>query len=81
MSWKPEVIADSSGKWSSNLLRFATEAEAAAYVRDLEYRWTAVLDTRVVEVDDPITAEWEAGHVNHLPGVVTSRPPSVTKST
>jgi len=56
MSFKPEVIADSSGKWSSNALRFATEEEAKIYVDDLMMRWTAVRDTRVVEVEDPVTA-------------------------
>ena len=56
MSFKPEVIADSSGKWSGNALRFATEEEARIYVDDLMMRWTAVRDTRVVEVDEPVTA-------------------------
>ena len=56
MSFKPEVIADSSGKWSSNALRFATEEEARIYVDDLMMRWTAVRDTRVVEVEDAVTA-------------------------
>ena len=56
MSFKPEVIADSSGKWSGNALRFATEEEARIYVDDLMMRWTAVRDTRVVEVEDPVTA-------------------------
>jgi hypothetical protein len=27
-SWAPQVIADSSGKWTGNALRFPTEAEA-----------------------------------------------------
>ena len=53
MSWKPEVIADSSGKWTGNGLRFETKAEAEANVRDLSWRWTAVRETRVVESDDP----------------------------
>ena len=56
MSFKPEVIADSSGKWSGNALRFATEEEAKIYVDDLMMRWTAVRDTRVVEVEDAVTA-------------------------
>ena len=56
MSFKPEVIADSSGKWSSNALRFATEEEAKIYVDNLMMRWTAVRDTRVVEVSEPVTA-------------------------
>jgi hypothetical protein len=53
-SWKPEVIADSTGKWVGNALRFATEQEALDNVRDLEMRWYAVRDTRVVESDDPV---------------------------
>ena len=56
MSFKPEVIADSSGNWSSNALRFATEEEAKIYADDLMMRWTAVQDTRVVDVDESVTA-------------------------
>ena len=52
VSWKPEVIADSSGKWYGNGLRFATRGEAETQVRELSYRWLAVRDTRVVECDD-----------------------------
>src|ERR1700682_904717 len=52
MSFKPEVIADSSGKWCGNALRFATREEAEANVRDLMMRWFALRETRVVESDD-----------------------------
>lgn len=34
-SWKPEVIADSTGKWCGNALRFETYDEAKKYVEDL----------------------------------------------
>jgi hypothetical protein len=34
MSFKPEVIADTSGKWCDNALRFATREEAKANVHD-----------------------------------------------
>jgi hypothetical protein len=54
-SWKAEVIADNSGQWVSNALRFATATEAERYVSDLAMRWTAVRQTRVVECDDPVT--------------------------
>jgi hypothetical protein len=54
MSFKPEVIADSSGQWCGNALRFATREEAEANVQDLMMRWFAVRDTRVVECDDPV---------------------------
>jgi hypothetical protein len=58
MSWKPEVIADSSSKWCGNALRFATREEAEANVRDLMMRWMLVTDTRVVESDDPVNYRW-----------------------
>ncbi len=54
-SWKAEVIADSSGQWCGNGLRFATAEEAQRYVKDLMWRWTAVRETRVVESTDPVT--------------------------
>lgn len=53
-SWKAEVIADNSGQWVSNALRFATRKEAEDYVFDLMMRWTLVRDTRVVESSDPV---------------------------
>jgi hypothetical protein len=53
-SYKPEVIADNTGKWCGNSLRFATREEAEQNVRDLEMRWFSVRETRVVESDDPV---------------------------
>lgn len=63
-SYAAEVIADSSGTWAGNGLRFATEAEAASYVRDLEWRWFAVKATRVVPSTDPINSRWGDGAVS-----------------
>lgn len=60
MSWKPEVIADSSGNWAGNGLCFATKEEAEAYVLDLSMRWLAVRETRVVESTDPVNYKWTA---------------------
>ena len=54
MSFKPKVIADSSGKWCGNALRFATHEEAEANVRDLMMRWFAVRETRIVVSDDTV---------------------------
>jgi hypothetical protein len=54
MSWKAEVIADSSGKFCGNGLRFATKGEAERYAKDLMYRWTLVREWRVVESDEPV---------------------------
>lgn len=58
MSFKPEVIADGSGKFCGNALRFATREEAEAYAADLMWRWTAVRETRVIKSDDPVTHRW-----------------------
>lgn len=66
MSYRPEVIADSSGEWTGNALRFATQGEAAHYVADLAWRWTAVRKTRVVESDDPVTARIVDNKLEHL---------------
>jgi hypothetical protein len=52
-SYAPEVIADETGNWIPNALRFRTKGEAEAYVRDLAYRWIAVREGRVVFTDDP----------------------------
>jgi hypothetical protein len=59
MSWKPEVIADASGTWAGNGLRFATKEEAEGNVRNLMMRWFAVREWRVVESDDPVNYRWD----------------------
>jgi hypothetical protein len=69
MSWKSEVIADNSGQWVGNGLRFATPAEARDYVWDLSMRWTLVRDTRVVESNDPVNYKMEGGKAQPLPEV------------
>lgn len=46
---KVEVVADGTGKWCGNALRFGTVEEARAYGDDLYARWTAVRDLRVVD--------------------------------
>ena len=61
MSWKPEVIADSSGQWAGNALRFATKEEAEAQVLDLSLWWTSVRETRVVESTDPVNYKYVDG--------------------
>ena len=61
MSYVAEVIADDSGTWAGNSLRFATEDEAKLYVADLASRWTLVRETRVVQSDDPVNYKIEHG--------------------
>lgn len=60
-SYMPQVIADASGKFVGNALRFTTEEEATEYVADLASRWTLVRDTRVVPHTDEANARWENG--------------------
>lgn len=61
MSFKPEVVADSTGKWVGNALRFATREEAEANVANLKSRWFLVTDTRVVECEDPVNYRYVDG--------------------
>jgi hypothetical protein len=65
-SFACEVIADSSGKWAGNALRFATEAEAQTYVNDLARRWTLVREARVVESDDPVNYKIMGGKLTSV---------------
>ena len=66
MSFKPEVITDTSGKWCGNALRFATREEAQANVRDLMMRWFAVRETRVVASDDLVNYRYVNGRLESL---------------
>ncbi len=65
-SWKYEVIADSTGKWSGNSVRFPTEEEAAAAGHDLSLRWLAVRDVRVVESEDPPNYRWNGDTIKPI---------------
>jgi len=61
MSFAPQVVADHSGNFAGNGLRFATREEAEANVKDLERRWMLVTATRVVETPDPVNYRWVNG--------------------
>jgi len=61
MAWKPEVMVAGETKWCGNALRFATKEEAEGNVKALMWKWTAVNDTRVVEVDEPVNYAWVDG--------------------
>jgi len=62
-SWKPEVIADNSGAWAGNALRFPTQAEAEAWALDLSYRWILVSQWRATESDDEPNYRWIDGRL------------------
>lgn len=61
MSYAAEVIADDSGTWAGNALRFATEAEAERYASDLYGRWMLVREKRVVTSEDPVNYQFTNG--------------------
>jgi hypothetical protein len=58
MSWKVEVIMDDSGEWEGDPRRFATEQEALAYARDLEFRCSAIREKRIVRSEEPVNHRW-----------------------
>jgi hypothetical protein len=66
VSYAVEVIADLSGTWAGNGLRFATEQEAAEYASNLASRWMMVTDTRVVGSGDPVNYRYEDGQLAAL---------------
>jgi hypothetical protein len=61
MSYKVEVISDSSGEWVANALRFPTKEMAEEYGSDLAMRWTAVREWRAVKSKDPVMYYDESG--------------------
>ena len=65
MSWKPEVIADNSGTWCGNALRFATKQEAELNVMNLAARWMSVREWRVIESGDPVNYRWTNDGLQH----------------
>jgi ribosomal protein L37AE/L43A len=68
-SFKAEVQTYSCAPdaWTSNMLRFDTEASAESYARDLAMRWTAVKAWRVVPCSDPATDSWQDNRRASLP--------------
>lgn len=46
--YRVDVIADESGKWVTNGVRFGSYPEAQAYGLNLFSRWTSVREWRVV---------------------------------
>lgn len=68
MSYAIEVIADSSGKWCGNDLRFATRSEAEGRAANMAMRWVLVRQTRVVESTDPVNYAWRDGQLVDVEG-------------
>lgn len=66
-SWKMEVVADNSGKYCDNALRFASQGEAEAYAQNLQSRWTLVTAWRVVQSDEPVNYAYKNGNLMRVP--------------
>jgi hypothetical protein len=65
-SYTPEFMTDASGIYHQHYTRFASEAEAEAFGRDLEYRATTVRAMRVAASDDPPNSRWADGRLTAL---------------
>jgi hypothetical protein len=64
MSFAPQVrTGKNDPNFYGNRLRFATREEAEANVNDLMMRWFSVVETRVIETDDPVTHRWIGGQL------------------
>lgn len=55
--YRVEVIADSSGQWAGNGMRFDTIDDAKGYGRDLMSRWVLVRKWHVVDANNAIVGE------------------------
>jgi len=53
-SWQVWVIADNSGEWASNAMRYATKERAEKGARDLASRWMLVTDWKVEPSTDEV---------------------------
>ena len=59
--WRSEVIADSSGIWSANMITYATREEAVAAGSELSGRWMLVQKWRAVPVETEKRQAYEPG--------------------
>jgi hypothetical protein len=67
MSFKSEVIADSSGTWCSNSCRYATKLEAEQAGAELASRWFAVKQHRAAESTDPVNYKFDTERWKSVP--------------
>lgn len=65
-SWKAEVVADHTGEYVGNALRFATAQEAREYAQDLQSRWIAVQRFRVVDADERVNYAFTSKGLVHI---------------
>ena len=52
--YRIEVLADNSGVWAGNGMRYASVTEASAAARDLFNRWTSCREWRVMSDTDEV---------------------------
>lgn len=76
ISWKAEVIADNSGNWCANALRFRTKEACERYAADLASRWVLVREYRATECNDPPSTD--SSTVEAWETIAATNPRSVT---
>ncbi len=59
--FKVQVIADSSGEWVGNGLKFDTVEKAREYAVDLSCRWILVTAWRVIDEAGTVIADVDHG--------------------
>lgn len=62
MNYRP-MVEINGNEWCGNALVFATREEAEGNVIALMNRWFAVTNTRVDEIDAPVTYRWADGQL------------------
>jgi hypothetical protein len=58
-SFKMEVHTPQDNAWSSNSMRYATEAEAVEAGKELLSRWFVPDDSRAVPSEDPVNSKFD----------------------
>lgn len=61
MNYKPAVRTNPKDNFSTNTLVFATREEAQASADELMSRWLSVVDTSVIETEEPVNYEFVDG--------------------
>ena len=66
-SWKAQIATAEDPDWVDNGIRLATKKEAVMYACDLASRWTAVVESRITESEDPVNYTYENGTLVSIP--------------
>ncbi len=66
-SWKVQIATAEDPDWVDNGIRLATKEQAVMYACDLASRWTALVESRITESEDPVNYTYENGRLVSIP--------------